>query len=71
MPWITEQEAIDHEITEEKLAQLTSQLDALVDALDDVLLVFQSGAGDRIKLMRIEDLLASGVAEAAQMERMG
>ncbi len=71
MPWITEQEAIDHELTEEKLAQLTSQLDALVDALDDVLLVFQSGAGDRIKLMRIEDLLASGVAEAAQMERMG
>ena len=71
MPWITEQEAIDHEITEEKLAQLTSQLDALVDALDDVLLVFQSGAGDRIKLLRIEDLLASGVAEAAQMERMG
>ncbi len=71
MPWITEQEAIDHELTEEKLAQLTSQLDALVDALDDVLLVFQSGAGDRIKLIRIEDLLASGVAEAAQMERMG
>ena len=69
MPWITEQEALDHEVTEEKLAQMTSQLDALVDALDDVLLVLRSGAGDRIKLMRIEDLLASGVAEAAQLER--
>ena len=67
MPRITEQQAINHELTEEKSERLTSQLDALVDALDDVLLVLRSGAGDRIKLMRIEDLetprVKPGIAE--------
>ena len=63
MPWITEQDAIDRQRDEEKLARMTLQLDALVDALDDVLLVFSSGATDSIKLMRIEDLLASGADE--------
>jgi hypothetical protein len=71
MPWITEQQAIDLEVAEEKVARLTSQLDALVEALDDVLLVFHSGAKDQVKLMRIEDLLASGVADAAQLEPVG
>jgi hypothetical protein len=68
MPWITEQDAIERELDAEKLARMTLQLDALVDALDDVLLIFRSGASDNVKLMRIEDLLASGVAEAARAE---
>jgi hypothetical protein len=70
MPWITKEQAMNLEATDVALDKLTAQFDAVIDAIDDVLSIFRSGADDDIKLTRIEDVLSSAVSEAARMERV-
>jgi hypothetical protein len=70
MPWITKEQAINLEANDVALDKLTAQFDAVIDAIDDVLSIFRSGADEDIKLTRIEDVLSSAVSEAARLERV-
>jgi hypothetical protein len=70
MPWITKEQAMNLEANDVALDKMSAQFDAVIDAIDDVLSIFRSGADDDIKLTRIEDVLSSAVSEAARLERV-
>ena len=70
MPYITDEQALQFSDTEEKLTRLQTQLDTLIDGLDDVVLILRSNAVAEVKVLRIEDVLSSAVTEAAQSERV-
>ena len=70
MPYITDEQALQFSDTEEKLTRLQTQLDTLIDGLDDVVLILRSNAVADVKVLRIEDVLSSAVTEAAQSERV-
>ncbi len=68
MPYITDEQALQISDTEEKLSRVQTQLDTLIDGLDDVVLILRSNAVAEVKVMRIEDVLGSAVSEAAHPE---
>ena len=49
---------------QQELNRVSAQLVTLMEAIEDVLSVFRSGAPADLKLMRIEDLLGSAVSDA-------